>query len=77
MLHERFGVPALFFCYPFGRYDARVQAAVKAAGYLAATTENEGYATAADPYALKRVRVMGGEPPAALVSRLRMERPAV
>jgi peptidoglycan/xylan/chitin deacetylase (PgdA/CDA1 family) len=77
MLRQRFGVPALFFCYPFGRYDARVQAAVKAAGYLAATTENEGYATAADPYALKRVRVMGAESAATLLARLRSERPAV
>jgi peptidoglycan/xylan/chitin deacetylase (PgdA/CDA1 family) len=77
MLRERFGVPALFFCYPFGRYDARVENAVKSAGYIAATTEDEGYATPANPYALKRVRVMGGELPSALVTRLRIERPAV
>ena len=29
------GVPVRFFCYPSGRYDATVIAAVKAAGYLA------------------------------------------
>jgi hypothetical protein len=33
-----FGVPANFFCYPSGRYDPTVIAAVRDAGYLAATT---------------------------------------
>jgi peptidoglycan/xylan/chitin deacetylase (PgdA/CDA1 family) len=72
---RRFGVKAQFFCYPFGRYDARVQAAVQQAGYLAATTENEGYATASSPFALPRVRVQDTDTPASLLARLASERP--
>jgi peptidoglycan/xylan/chitin deacetylase (PgdA/CDA1 family) len=66
------GQPASFFCYPSGRYDARVIQAVRAAGYLAATTVAPGYATpGADPFALARVRVDGGMSTAALMQRLR------
>jgi peptidoglycan/xylan/chitin deacetylase (PgdA/CDA1 family) len=74
-LERRFGVRADFFCYPYGRYDASVERAVARAGYRAATTEDDGYATAATPFALPRVRVQGGETPAELLARLRAERP--
>ena len=46
-----------FFCYPSGAYDATVVRAVRAAGFLGATTTNEGLATRAQPYTLPRVRV--------------------
>jgi len=60
-LRELFGVRANFFCYPSGRYDQAVIAAVKDAGYLAATTTQPGWARpVADPLALSRVRVDGG-----------------
>src|SRR6266576_3433408 len=36
-IRRRFHVPAGFFCYPSGRYDARVVAAVRAAGFFGAT----------------------------------------
>src|SRR4051794_13359817 len=62
-IRRRFGQPADFFCYPVGRYDARVVAAVRAAGYRGALTEDEGYGVAAEPYTLKRVRVQNGESP--------------
>jgi peptidoglycan/xylan/chitin deacetylase (PgdA/CDA1 family) len=75
-IERRFGSPADFFCYPFGRFNARVEAAVKAAGYHAAMTELEGYATRAQPYALPRVRVSGFDTPAMLLARLRTESPA-
>ncbi|MEA2222903.1 MAG: hypothetical protein QOH83_1279 [Solirubrobacteraceae bacterium] len=66
------GQRASFFCYPSGRYDARVIKAVRDAGYLAATTTAPGYATpTADPFALARVRVDGGMRTAALMQRLR------
>ena len=68
---RRFGVPANFFCYPSGRYDARVVAAVRKAGYLAATTVKRGFATPADPFTLARVQVDGGMGAAALIKRLR------
>lgn len=70
-LQARFGVPANFFAYPSGRYDARVVAAVRAAGYLAATTVRRGLARPAAPYALARVQVSGGMGPAGLLQRLR------
>src|SRR5207247_5441823 len=41
-----FGAPASFFCYPFGRFDARVVAAVRRAGYVGAVTEAPGDASA-------------------------------
>lgn len=66
------GQPARFFCYPSGRYDARVIQAVRDAGYLAATTVAPGWATpAADPFALARVRVDGEMTTAQLMQRLR------
>lgn len=75
-IRRLFGEPASFFCYPSGRYDARVIAAVKDAGYLAATTVQSAFATpAADPYALGRIQVSGGVGGAALVRRLRDLRP--
>ena len=46
-LQQRFHVPVDFFCYPAGRYDARVIAAVELAGYLGATTTNYGLGAAA------------------------------
>jgi peptidoglycan/xylan/chitin deacetylase (PgdA/CDA1 family) len=52
-----FKVPANFFCYPAGRYDPRVVAAVKAAGYLGATTTNLGNAGPDQLYTLNRVRI--------------------
>jgi peptidoglycan/xylan/chitin deacetylase (PgdA/CDA1 family) len=66
-----FGVPANFFCYPSGRYDPTVIAAVRDAGYLAATTTEPGFADRAEPYALARVRVDGGLGAAGLLRRLR------
>jgi peptidoglycan/xylan/chitin deacetylase (PgdA/CDA1 family) len=74
-IRRRFGQPAHVFCYPAGRYDARVVAAVRAAGYWGALTEDEGYGSASEPYTLKRVRVQYGESPAALLAALRSERP--
>jgi peptidoglycan/xylan/chitin deacetylase (PgdA/CDA1 family) len=56
-LRRLFGIPVDFFCYPGGRYDARVIAAVRAAGFVAATTTVEGLARPADPFELSRVRV--------------------
>jgi peptidoglycan/xylan/chitin deacetylase (PgdA/CDA1 family) len=60
-LRQRFHVPVDFFCYPAGRYDARVVAAVKAAGFLGATTENPGLGRPDDAFTLARIRVVPGE----------------
>ena len=75
-LRSRFGVPADFFCYPAGRYDGRVEAAVKAAGYLAATTTDEGVATArSELFALPRVRVDSSDTARTLLARLAADQP--
>jgi peptidoglycan/xylan/chitin deacetylase (PgdA/CDA1 family) len=61
-LEALLGHPVADFCYPSGRYDARVIAAVQAAGYQSATTTNSGAVhSAADRFAWSRVRVSGSE----------------
>jgi peptidoglycan/xylan/chitin deacetylase (PgdA/CDA1 family) len=74
-LQHAFGAPVDFFCYPAGRYNPGVEAAVRAAGYMGATTTNLGLAShRGDPYALPRVRVtpsMTGAELVALLDHLR------
>jgi peptidoglycan/xylan/chitin deacetylase (PgdA/CDA1 family) len=71
-LRRRFGVAVDFFCYPAGRYDDAAVAAVRAAGYLGATTTQPGLARPddADRWTLPRVRVNNGVSGAALVAQL-------
>ena len=57
MLQQRFHQPVNFFCYPSGRYDDQAIQAVRAAGYLGATTTNEGLASRVQMYTLDRIRV--------------------
>jgi peptidoglycan/xylan/chitin deacetylase (PgdA/CDA1 family) len=59
-LQRTLHIPANSFCYPSSRYSPSVIAAVKAAGYTNATTENPGYATRANPYLLNRFEIEGG-----------------
>jgi peptidoglycan/xylan/chitin deacetylase (PgdA/CDA1 family) len=71
-LRRAFGVPVAFFCYPAGRYDARTEAAVRAAGYDGATTTQPGVASPhSDPYALPRQRVTPQMTPADVVALAR------
>jgi peptidoglycan/xylan/chitin deacetylase (PgdA/CDA1 family) len=71
-LRRRLGVPVDAFCYPAGRYDAAVEAAVRAAGYRAATTEVPGAARpSGDRFTLPRLRVDGADTPVTLLSRVR------
>jgi peptidoglycan/xylan/chitin deacetylase (PgdA/CDA1 family) len=72
VLRRRLGVEATVFAYPAGRFDARVQAATKAAGYQNATTVIEGVATRRDdPFALPRVRVNASDTAGSLLARLK------
>jgi peptidoglycan/xylan/chitin deacetylase (PgdA/CDA1 family) len=57
ILQNRFGVPVNNFCYPAGKYDDTVIAAVKAAGYRGATSEVPGLATSEHPYVLNRIEI--------------------
>ncbi len=59
ILRREYGVPVKNFCYPAGRFDETVVAAVEAAGYVGATTEIPGFATKDHPYELARIEVLG------------------
>jgi peptidoglycan/xylan/chitin deacetylase (PgdA/CDA1 family) len=68
LLRRRLGIASAFFCYPYGRADARVRGAVKAAGFTGATTTRPARARASDdPFALPRTVVRGAMTPAAVV----------
>ncbi len=71
VIQHRYGVPANWFCYPSGHYDATVIAAVRAAGFTGSTTVVPGWAGPdSDPYRLPRLRVLGGTSPESLLSEL-------
>ncbi|HKI67227.1 MAG TPA: polysaccharide deacetylase family protein [Solirubrobacterales bacterium] len=71
ILRRDYGVPVKNFCYPAGRFDATVIAAVRAAGYAGATTEIAGYADREHPYELDRYEILGSQGVAGMVSDLR------
>ncbi|MBO0686666.1 MAG: polysaccharide deacetylase family protein [Candidatus Dormibacteraeota bacterium] len=61
-LEELLGHPVQDFCYPSGKYNSDVEAAVAVAGYQSATGEGDGTLhSLADRLAWTRVRVRGGE----------------
>jgi peptidoglycan/xylan/chitin deacetylase (PgdA/CDA1 family) len=80
VLQHRYHVPVNWFCYPSGRYDQTVTAAVRAAGFRGSTTVVRGWARATDdPYRLPRLEVLGGTSPRALLQQIaanRTDRPA-
>jgi len=71
ILRREYGVPVDNFCYPAGRFDATVIAAVEAAGYTGATTEIRGYASREHPYELDRFEILGSGGLAGMVADLR------
>ena len=70
-IRRLFHVPVDFFCYPGGRYDARVIRDVREAGYLGATTTNYGLARPPNYFTLDRIRVDGSEHVAGFAAELR------
>jgi peptidoglycan/xylan/chitin deacetylase (PgdA/CDA1 family) len=71
-LRRLFGVPVRFFCFPYGRSDAAVRAAVRTAGYTGATTTRAGIASRrGDRFALPRITVSPRDTGATLAKRLR------
>lgn len=60
-ISKEFGVPIDFFCYPAGKFNETVVAAVEDAGYKGATTVEEGLATPDKPFELKRIRINGDD----------------
>jgi peptidoglycan/xylan/chitin deacetylase (PgdA/CDA1 family) len=70
-IRQRFHVPVDFFCYPSGRYDSRVVAAVRAAGFLGATIEGGGAASPRDGLlTLPRIRVSRSDGVSGLAAKL-------
>jgi peptidoglycan/xylan/chitin deacetylase (PgdA/CDA1 family) len=69
-IHRLFHVPVHFFCYPAGRYDARVIATVRLAGFLGATSTEYGLARSSDPWSLDRIRINGNDGLRGFVSKL-------
>lgn len=61
-LEDLLGEPVRYFAYPYGDWNAEVRGVVLDAGYEAACSVNMGKNDSrSDPYALKRVEVMGGD----------------
>ncbi len=70
-LRSRYGVPVNWFAYPSGSYDETVVAAVRAAGYVGATTLSPGWADPQeDRFRLPRLEVAGGTTPAQLLTQI-------
>jgi peptidoglycan/xylan/chitin deacetylase (PgdA/CDA1 family) len=70
-LGTRYSVPVNWFSYPSGRYSATVIAAVRAAGFVGATTLSPGWGSPqGDRFRLPRVHVVGGTSPAKLLSQI-------
>lgn len=61
-LENLLGHHLLDFAYPYGSFDPIVEAAVKSAGFRCAVTTVKGTdQPLSDPFALRRVEVLGGE----------------
>jgi peptidoglycan/xylan/chitin deacetylase (PgdA/CDA1 family) len=70
-IRRRFHVPVEFLWYPSGRYNARVLAAVRAAGFLGATLEGAGPASPRNGLlTLPRIRVDGSDGVSGLAAKL-------
>jgi peptidoglycan/xylan/chitin deacetylase (PgdA/CDA1 family) len=71
LLREKFGGAVDAFCYPAGKYDDTVIAAVDDAGYASATTVEEGLAGPGDePFTRHRIRVNGSDSAATVVANI-------
>lgn len=71
MLRHEYHVPVENFCYPAGRFNPTVAAAVEEAGYVGATTEIPGYAKPEHPYELERFEILRSSGVAGIAADLR------
>lgn len=70
-LRRLYGVRADWFCYPSGRYNPAVVAAVRAAGYVGSTTVVPGWARPTEnPFTLPRLRVLANTSPKTLLNQI-------
>lgn len=72
ILERDLGIEIINFCYPAGKYDQSVAAAVEAAGYRGATTVDPGLAKRSEPFELKRIRIDGSYGAAELESMMQV-----
>ncbi|HTP20078.1 MAG TPA: polysaccharide deacetylase family protein [Solirubrobacteraceae bacterium] len=71
MLQSSYGAHANWFSYPSGDYNPTVTAAVRAAGYVGATTVNQGWASPQqDRFRLPRLAVTAGTTPSQLLAQI-------
>jgi peptidoglycan/xylan/chitin deacetylase (PgdA/CDA1 family) len=62
-----------YIAYPFGHVDERVEAATKAAGYLAAFSTQPGFNRRdVNPFRIRRMDVYGTDSPAMLLRKIRL-----
>jgi peptidoglycan/xylan/chitin deacetylase (PgdA/CDA1 family) len=70
-LKSRYSVPANWYSYFSGQYNPTVTAAVRAAGFVGATTTATGWASPqADRFLLPRLQVAGGTNPTDLLAQI-------
>jgi peptidoglycan/xylan/chitin deacetylase (PgdA/CDA1 family) len=70
-LHSTYGVPVNWFSYPSGDYDPTVTGAVRSAGFVGATTVNQGWASPQqDRFRLPRLPVTAGTTPSQLLAQI-------
>jgi len=69
-LEKDLGIDIVNFCYPAGKYDDEVIAAVRRAGYRGATTVNPGLAEKSMPFELNRIRIDKGDGAESLSEKL-------
>lgn len=66
------GHDVAYIAYPFGRLDARVEAATRAAGYRAAFSTQPGFNRRdVNPYRIRRLDVFGTDTPGMLLRKIR------
>jgi peptidoglycan/xylan/chitin deacetylase (PgdA/CDA1 family) len=60
VLEEHLKTPTEAFAYPYGHYNSQLEEIVRESGYTIAVTSDQGLVTyGSDPYAIKRVRIIG------------------
>ncbi len=73
-IHHHTGRLPRFFCYPSGRYDAKVIAVLKSAGYWGAVTTEWGRTHTWDTlFAVPRVRIRGRDTLGDFIAKLEGE----
>jgi peptidoglycan/xylan/chitin deacetylase (PgdA/CDA1 family) len=70
-LRSRYNASINWYCYPSGRYNPAVTDAVRAAGFVGATTLTTGWASPqSNRFLLPRLQVVGGTSPTKLMSQI-------